>query len=880
MRVFEAKCSAAERDLPLGAVQQLFTGLRGEHLPGIGDTPPQEELFSVFGALHRTIRTVCAEEAVLLAIDDIDLCDRQSIQWLGYLARRLSGMRVLLTVTSVPDAAGAYSGAPGLAGLLDHPRCQRVILTPLTTAGIGELLRSEGRQDAVAGGLPGALRAVTGGNPRLVRELLGHLPRAEGSDVPSVEELSGQARQYRARLTNARICREPAETQALARAAAVTGEGASPEFMAVVANLDEPDVATAIRTLERIGALRSGSCGITFADGAVRMALEAEVSAADRSALRLRAARLSHEAGSGNEQVARYLLHIANPAAEPWVVPSLRAAAGDALRRGAPEDAAAYLRCALRQPDSGAIRQHLLTELGRVLLYRDPAVASRYLSEAIATIDDPMWRGKVAASLSTAHLLCGRLGAAVDVLVEIGTALRSTAVTDPTALACTEIDAQLQVQYTLARALGAAHQTSSVVDFEGDASPGVISSKAAAGQDVWRLGILALRSALAGHSAARTRALAVQALRSGLAVREGSAELAFFVALSLLYADSAQEAERAFDEIERGAERSGARILQAATTLGRSLIHQNRGEVREALNTAGIAMSEFFELPPSCFRGSAAAHMITLLLDSARLEEAEELAHRTAACGGDGDMDGWDTAVLNLALGRLRAARGDISGALVPVLDCGRRLERQGVVNPAMLTWRSDAALLHSALGERDRAVRLAQEEMQLAERWESPRAIGRALRALGVATGGEDGRRMLAAGVTHLEGAGAPLELAGTLIDLGVSDTAAGDLAQGRARLRRAVELARRCGAALLVELASVELAKTGARPRKAGSDRWSSLTPGELQVARLAATGARNREIAAKLHVTSRAVERHLTSAYRKLGVSGRVALSEIFV
>ena len=42
------------------------------------------------------------------------------------------------------------------------------------------------------------------------------------------------------------------------------------------------------------------------------------------------------------------------------------------------------------------------------------------------------------------------------------------------------------------------------------------------------------------------------------------------------------------------------------------------------------------------------------------------------------------------------------------------------------------------------------------------------------------------------------------------------------------------------------------------------------------LAATGAKNREIAEALFVTVRTVETHLSNVYRKLGVSGRAEIA----
>ena len=49
-------------------------------------------------------------------------------------------------------------------------------------------------------------------------------------------------------------------------------------------------------------------------------------------------------------------------------------------------------------------------------------------------------------------------------------------------------------------------------------------------------------------------------------------------------------------------------------------------------------------------------------------------------------------------------------------------------------------------------------------------------------------------------------------------------------------------------------------------------ALTPSELRVARLAAGGRSNREIASELYVTLKAIEGHLARAYAKLGIEGR--------
>ena len=53
-------------------------------------------------------------------------------------------------------------------------------------------------------------------------------------------------------------------------------------------------------------------------------------------------------------------------------------------------------------------------------------------------------------------------------------------------------------------------------------------------------------------------------------------------------------------------------------------------------------------------------------------------------------------------------------------------------------------------------------------------------------------------------------------------------------------------------------------------------ALTPSELRVAEMAATGQTNREVAQRLFVTQKTVEAHLARAFRKLGIDSRVQLA----
>lgn len=74
---------------------------------------------------------------------------------------------------------------------------------------------------------------------------------------------------------------------------------------------------------------------------------------------------------------------------------------------------------------------------------------------------------------------------------------------------------------------------------------------------------------------------------------------------------------------------------------------------------------------------------------------------------------------------------------------------------------------------------------------------------------------------------------------------------------------------------LVMVDLVRTpSSRPRKG----WASLTPGERQVAELAAEGLTNPRIAQQLFLSTNTVKTHLLRAYRKLGVNSREELSSV--
>jgi DNA-binding CsgD family transcriptional regulator len=154
--------------------------------------------------------------------------------------------------------------------------------------------------------------------------------------------------------------------------------------------------------------------------------------------------------------------------------------------------------------------------------------------------------------------------------------------------------------------------------------------------------------------------------------------------------------------------------------------------------------------------------------------------------------------------------------------------------------------------------------------------ATGIEARVRALLSEGEVAESLYGESIAHLSGPRVRLELARTHLLYGEWLRRERRRLDARGHLRTALEAFTSMGAEAFAARAERELLATGERARKRTVDTRDQLTPQEEQVARLAAQGATNREIAAQLFISPSTVEYHLRKAFRKLDVKSRTQLA----
>jgi DNA-binding CsgD family transcriptional regulator len=331
------------------------------------------------------------------------------------------------------------------------------------------------------------------------------------------------------------------------------------------------------------------------------------------------------------------------------------------------------------------------------------------------------------------------------------------------------------------------------------------------------------------------------------------------------------ELERSIEVADVALEHARRRFspLQFATaSFLRSLPYYLQGQVSHALADLELARDARRYGWRQFARVAAAAYALCLI-------EADELqrAHWVLSEENtDGPAD-LETAQLLYAWAELQLAKQQPHEALSSAFACRQALGSEPHMVGAASPWRTAAAQALVQLGERQRGLELASEELDIARRTGVRHAQIRALRVIGLC---QQGRKQVAIlrEAAELGADGPPrLETIHALVELGAALRRSNQRTAARQPLRRAADLAHHGGARALYAIALVELQAAGARPRREGLLSGPlSLTPSEHRIAALAAAGQSNREIARALFVTPKTVEYHLRNTYRKLDIDKR--------
>jgi DNA-binding CsgD family transcriptional regulator len=238
---------------------------------------------------------------------------------------------------------------------------------------------------------------------------------------------------------------------------------------------------------------------------------------------------------------------------------------------------------------------------------------------------------------------------------------------------------------------------------------------------------------------------------------------------------------------------------------------------------------------------------------------SEEAARRRWA------SNNYARAVLYNGLGRYDAARDAAWEAFQPdPIGYGSYLVPE-LAEAASRT--ADQALLQYALDW------LSERTRVISSGW----ASGMEARVRALLSDGEVAERQYRQSIEHLSGTRLRLELARTHLLYGEWLRRERRRLHAQEHLRTALDAFTNMGAEGLARRAERELLATGERARKRTVETLDELTPQEAQVARLAARGDANREIAAQLFISTSTVEYHLHKAFRKLGVKSRTQLED---
>jgi DNA-binding CsgD family transcriptional regulator len=288
---------------------------------------------------------------------------------------------------------------------------------------------------------------------------------------------------------------------------------------------------------------------------------------------------------------------------------------------------------------------------------------------------------------------------------------------------------------------------------------------------------------------------------------------------------------------------------------------------KEGLDASLHLGSETMQAWNRAFGALAAAIKGDVAHSRSEIEESLRLLHRTGWI--------WGLSYALAALGFLELSLGNPAGTAAALGDLTARVESQGLIDPFLFgLFLPDEIEALIALGDLERArslIGLLDHRGRVLDRAWALAAAARCQGLLAAARGD------LAAALESLEHAldqhermSMPLELGRTLLVRGQLERRTRQKAKASRSLQEALAIFERVGARLWARRTSSELARLGLRRSAPGQ-----LTVSERRVAELAASGLKNREVAAQLFISQKTVEANLARVYRKLEIGSRAEL-----
>jgi DNA-binding CsgD family transcriptional regulator len=869
--VLSTVCDIVTSGVAYGAVRRLFAPLKlelgsplmrgraAQALPALvqqaGTPLAKSQSYTVLEGLNSLAVNLTSGSRLVLAVNDAQWCDEESLTWLGFLIRRAAALVVLTQRT------GSGLPRPGavLADLIALPNCHVLEVGPLSDDGVAELTAE------IMGVEPDErftrqCMEITGGHPPLLGRLLGEL-RAAGTmpDEHGVTRVATAGRPIVTASVLESLARVSPEARAVAMALAVLGFD-DDELVAALAGVSGHVLALAMHELR--GDRILAGAATAFRHGVVRAAVLDTCQPEELTTLRRKAAMLLNETGRSAEDIAELLLLL--PAmTEPWMLGVLRDAATSAESRGAPTSGARYLARALEidQTDTS-----IRLDMARMLMHAEPTSAVGHLEEALALIADPRERAPIASRLAMACLAVGRSRRAAALLSGLLDEL--DAVIGPTPVPA---DQELRMEAELALLIsGVADTRTSRHVIERVRTMRVPAGDTLAGRRL--LGAVAAVGALDGRPAGLVVKQAESAVPVDNAVFGDRPLLGSVVALCL--ADRISGALQMLDRLLWESQMRGQRWAYQVALGMRAFVSYWAGRLPDAVADASAAVEVAKEVP---WRADATLPHIVLAAALARRRDPAE-AERVLdmVCRADVVACTLEHHWLLVAEARIRQSLGDTNGALALLRQCGDSLANAGIGNPVFTSWWLDAACVLADLGRHGEGMELVEQVEERAERWGTARAKGMVLMARGVCTPDERAVPLLAESVRTFAGTPARLELARAEYELGRASVRQGSVKDAREHFRRSIDLSALSGDRSTAAVARRSLAAAGGRVRAQADSPLEILTKAERRVAELAAAGQTNQSIAQTLFLAVRTVEAHLSNVYRKLGVAGRSDLS----